>query len=205
MRRRIPGQLRVQRDPDDGALAHAHDRLTSATVRGGDGHRCGDLDPFAPGGHLWRPDRRSAQRPRPAGRGTGPGRDRLDRVDLTPEGVAPHRNVEDAEAALTGCRGIDQAREENQPGTGAKGGQAAADGFGQRLAQTGDVEQPVEHRGLTPRNDQRVNGIELGAAPHGQRFGSGGAQRGEMLAGVALQREHTDACAHGRPGVKSRE
>ena len=46
---------------------------------------------------------------------------------------------------------------------------------------------------------------ELGATPHGQRFGPRGAQRGEMLAGVALQREHTDACAHGRPGVKSRE
>ena len=50
-------------------------------------------------------------------------------------------------------------------------------------------------------NHQAVNGFQFGVAAHGDGLGAGGGQRGQVLAGVALQGEHPDArrahCAAG--------
>ena len=60
----------------------------------------------------------------------------------------------------------------------------------------------MRHRGgLAAGYDERVDGVELATAPHGVGVGAGLAQRGQMLTGVTLKREHPDADAH---GLKSR-
>ena len=67
-----------------------------------------------------------------------------------------------------------------------------------------------------PGNHQRVDGVEFLAASDGDRVGARFAQRRKVFAGVALQRQHTDAgyratlvratvgSCHSRAGVKSR-
>ncbi len=63
----------------------------------------------------------------------------------------------------------------------------------------------MRHRGgLAAGYDERVDGVEFAAATDGDRVGACFAQRGQMLAGVALQREHADAGAHCGADVKSR-
>jgi hypothetical protein len=51
--------------------------------------------------------------------------------------------------------------------------------------------------GLPTRDHQGVDRVELTAPPHGGGLGARLAQRGQVLAGVALQGQHTDANAHG--------
>ena len=67
--------------------------------------------------------------------------------------------------------------------------------------------QQMRHRGgLAARNHQRVDGVEFTAASDGDRVGAGFAQRRKVFAGVALQREHSDARVRSlsASGVKSR-
>ena len=75
----------------------------------------------------------------------------------------------------------------------------------QRLEQIEFTQQMAHRGGLPAGNHQRVDGVQLGAAPHGHRVGAGLAQRGQVFAGVALQRQHADAAARSLAGgVKSR-
>ena len=80
-----------------------------------------------------------------------------------------------------------------------------------------ELPQQVRHRGgLAARNDQCVDRVEFAAATDGDRIGAGFTQRRQVLAGVALQRQHADAdgaslarttfghSVHSRAGLKSR-
>ena len=75
----------------------------------------------------------------------------------------------------------------------------------QRFEQFEFTKQMGHRGGLAARYDECVDGVEFAAATDGERLGAGFAQGGQMLAGVALQRQHADAGgAHCGADVKSR-
>ena len=133
----------------------------------------------------------------------------LERVDLPAEGVAPHGHIDRLRAAAAsrpGNAGIeDLGGQQDHPGARTVGGHAVGQPGPQRLEQF-ELAQQVAHRGgLAAGDHQRVDGVEFAAPAHGDRLGARFAQRGQVLAGVALQRQHTDARrAHSVGGVKSR-
>ena len=61
-----------------------------------------------------------------------------------------------------------------------------------RLEQVEFAQQVAHRGGLATRDDQCVDGVEFTAPAHRDRVGAGLAQRGQVLAGVALQRQHAD-------------
>ena len=72
------------------------------------------------------------------------GEGRLERLALTAVAVPPHADVEQVELALIGPAVDDLMGEEDQARAGRERGHAAAHLLGQRLAQTGRVEQRPE-------------------------------------------------------------
>ena len=127
-------------------------------------------------------------------------------VDLSAEGVAPHSHIDPLQrrGVAAGDAGIqDLAGQQDHSGTRTVGGHAVGEPGPQRLEQF-ELAQQMRHRGgFAAGYDQRVDGVELATAAHGDRVGARFAQRGQVFAGVALKRQHPDArCA--LIGLKSR-
>jgi len=74
----------------------------------------------------------------------------------------------------------------------------------QRLEQVELPQQQAHRRGLPTGNHQRVDGVQLGPAPHRDGLGARLGQRRQMFSGITLQRKDSDARAHSRLGMKSR-
>src|SRR6185312_3704593 len=119
----------------------------------------------------------------------------LERVDLTPKSVAPHRHIDSTQGqrrAPAGSGIENLTGQQDHAGARAVGGQPVGQQAPQRFQQA-EVSQQVAHgRRLPTGDDQPVDRLELTEAAHGHRLGPGFAQGGQVLAGIALQRENPD-------------
>jgi len=129
----------------------------------------------------------------------------LEGVDLTTEGVAPHRDVEAVE--MHGIRGgvQDVGGQQDHAGAGPVGGHTGGEALAERIEEIEDPQQ-LPHRGrLAAGQHQTVDGVEFLGTAHRHRARTGGSERLEMLSHVTLQREHSDgrSCHRdvSRPGV----
>src|SRR5262245_24427836 len=180
----VAADLRMERRREDRTLAYGHDptRVGSGLDPGENLDAVADLlDPRGPDQHGVEGRVESCE--------VEVG---LERVDLPPEGIAPHGDVEPAERLLPGDPALDPVGEHDHPGTGAEGGHSLADPLAQRLEQL-ERDRELVHRGaLTAGQDEPVDAIELLAPAYGQRGRARGGQHPQVLPYVALEREYTD-------------
>jgi hypothetical protein len=123
----------------------------------------------------------------------------LERIDLATERIPSDRDVEAAECDLA-LNAIDHpVSEHDHPGAGAISWHPRDEALTQRFQQI-ERDRQLVHRGrLAARNDQRVDGVELGRTPNQARFRTNGGQNSDVLAHVTLKREDTDPrAAHHR-------
>ena len=119
----------------------------------------------------------------------------FERVDLASKSVAPHRHIDATQrqrlaAARAGVE--DLAGQQDHAGARAVGRQPVGQPAAQRLQQVEFAQQMAHRGGFATGNDQPVDGIQLAAPAHRHRLGSRFAQRRQVFAGVALQRQHAD-------------
>ncbi len=115
------------------------------------------------------------------------------RVDLASESVAPHRHIDPAQwqrlaSSDTGVE--DLAGQHDHPRARAIGRKPGSQSGTQRLKQIEPAQQVADGGGFATRNHQPIHRVEFAAAAHGHRLGAGFAQRRQVLAGIALQRQH---------------
>src|SRR4051794_13988288 len=128
----------------------------------------------------------------------------LEAVDLPAEGVAPHGDVQPADRLLV-ARGVEQpVGEQDHPGARAVDRQPVRDRLAQRLEQPEPVGQLRDRRRFTARQHEAVDGVELVGTTDRHGLGALGTQDGEVLADVALQREHPDERSPHHPRVAYR-
>ena len=131
----------------------------------------------------------------------------LERIHLAAKGVAPHRHIDRLErrGLAPGGAGVeDLGGQQDHPRTRPVGRHAVGQPRPQRFEQF-ELAQQMAHRGGLPAgDDQRVDGVEFPRPPHGRRLGARLAQRRQVFAGVALQRQTPTCGALTSAGVKSR-
>ncbi len=94
----------------------------------------------------------------------------LERVDLTTEGIAPHRDVESAERLLAVDAAGDAVGQHDHPGAGAERRHTGADALCQRLEQVEGAGQLVHRGRLATGQHQCVAASQLlGAADRERR------------------------------------
>src|SRR5262245_57849289 len=174
----VAADLRMERRREDRTLAYGDD-----PTRVGTGLDPGEnLDPVAdlldPGGaNQHRVERRVERREVEIG---------LERVDLTAERVAAHRDVEPTERLLPHDPALDPVGEQDHPGTRAEGGHPAPKPLAQRLEQLERHRELVHGGALAAGEDEPVDPIELLAPAYGQRGRAGAGQHAQVLPYIAL-------------------
>ncbi len=119
----------------------------------------------------------------------------FERIDLAPKSVAPHGDIDGRQRqrlAAGSSRIEDLAGQQDHARACAVGRQPVGQPGAQRLQQVEFTQQMAHRGGLATGNHQPVDGVEFVAAPDADRVGSRVAQRRQMLADVALQRENAD-------------
>lgn len=121
-------------------------------------------------------------------------------VALAAEGVAPDGHVQAAEGLLRGTGKVsgrigDIGGQENHSRAGSVDGKTFGDAFPQGSDQLEGAGQFVDGRGFSSGNDQPVQAVKLLRPADADGFGAGGLCGAEVLAEVALQRQHADAQA----------
>src|SRR6266516_6845754 len=181
----VTRQLRVERRGQQLSLAN-HDNLTGGGTRGhGRERRRRGADRLDPR----RADEHGMQRPafEPVDREVG-----LERVNLPSERIPAHRHVDPAERLLLVRPADETVGEQDHARTGAEDRQTVRYPFPQRFD---EVERPgeLDDRGrLAARQDQAVDACQLVRAPDRDGPRARGTQYVQVLAPVALQREHTN-------------
>lgn len=116
----------------------------------------------------------------------------LEAVDLTPEGVPPHVDVDRTETPLVGPPVEDRRPEQDHPRARPEGRHAGRDTVGDRVEQAGGLEEHRHRRALASGKDEGVDGCQLLGGADLSRLG---AERGQAT-GVgrerALQGEDAD-------------
>ena len=103
----------------------------------------------------------------------------LEGVDLAPEGVAAHIDVDDPEGVLVGPAVEDVSGEQDHPGTGPEGRHPVLQAVPERIEQAGRANEERHGGGLPARQNQHVHRLQLGrcadlARLHAQPFEGGG-------------------------------
>src|SRR4051794_16389388 len=187
----VPGQLGVKAGGHQIPLADGHDPTVGRSAHDPAEHLdrlAGLLDPRRADEHgVHRAAVDAAQRQ------VG-----LEAVDLPAEGVAAHGDVQPADRLLV-RRAVEQpVGEQDHPGAGAVDRQAIGDRLAQRVEQAEPVGELGDRGRLATGQHQAVDGLELLGTADRARLGAPRPQRREVLADVALQREHPD-CDVPRP------
>jgi hypothetical protein len=111
-------------------------------------------------------------------------------IDLPAECVAAHCDVDGAERHLVGTAVQDGGRQRDHAGAGSVRGHAALQPVHQRITQFEHVQQPTDRGRLAAGYDDALHLGELGRPAHRDGAHPDARQRGDMLAHVALQRQH---------------
>jgi len=116
----------------------------------------------------------------------------LEGVHLTPEGVAPHRDVEPSEGLLVGPAVGDPVGEHDHPGARPVDGQPIRDQRPQRLEELEGADELVHRRRLPPGDDEAPYAVQLTRAAHGLDPRAETLEDPHVLTDVALDGEHAD-------------
>src|SRR5439155_1599846 len=108
----------------------------------------------------------------------------LERVDLAPEGVAAHGQLDGAEAALVGPPVEHLAREQDHPRACPQRGHPGVEALGHRPEETGEVEQLGDGGRLAAGQDERVDGREVLRHAHLDRVRAELSERLDVLSDV---------------------
>ncbi len=185
----IGSQLRVERRRKHRALTHGHDPI--GRVAGGVGPadrrqdfhlrtRC--FDPRCADEH--RRERRVPQ--------DWHGHVTLEGLDLAPEGIAAHGQVEAPELPLSGSGVEEFIGQHDHPGTGAESRHAGGDPLRYRI-QHAQVDGQAGHRGrLAAGDDERPHGRQLSRRAHGHSSDIQRLQSAHVLAECPLQCQDPD-------------
>ena len=113
----------------------------------------------------------------------------LERVNLGTEGVSPDHNVEEAEAELVGAA-FNFARHENHSHAGAPDGEARLVGVAERRFEAGAAKEHADGGAFAARDDEALNGREVGFVSHFNPFGAGPLHRFKVPFKVALKGQY---------------
>src|SRR2546425_2240703 len=123
---------------------------------------------------------------------------RLEAVDLPAVGVPPNADVHQLQWLLVRPAVLDLAGHQDHAGAGAHHRHPGRGALLDRLLQRG-LHQVRHRRAFTPRQDQGVDRVQVSRETDRHPFDFAGAQRRQVFAKIALQRQDADAtarCAH---------
>src|SRR5712691_13506549 len=134
---------------------------------------------------------------------------RLERIDLTAEGVPLDGDIEELSERMRMTRHV--LREEDRSGAGAPHRHAVGGSLADLRDDPVVLRELADRRALAARDDERVDVVELLGPAHVDTFRANAAERGEVLAEIALEAEDADASglvgaitSRGRQGVRRR-
>jgi hypothetical protein len=117
----------------------------------------------------------------------------LEGVDLTAEGIAPHRDVQSPEGLLVSSPIGDPVGEHDHPGAGAVYRQPRGDARPQGLVQIERAHQLVHRRGLPTGDDEAVDPLQLTGAAHRDAHRTRTLHGIQVLPDIALDGEDADS------------
>jgi hypothetical protein len=113
-------------------------------------------------------------------------------VQLRPERISSHGDVETTDALLVGDGVENPVGKQDQPGAGAIGRKAAADRTLQRLRETEDAGQLIHDARFTARDNETAHLGELFRTANRASIRSQRLENRDVLAEITLERKDTD-------------